>query len=69
MSLHLSKYHIVGNHMPWLKFILISVTICIINSYDTRWASGVQVFFTAAKLIAIAVIIIGGFIRLGQGKS
>ena len=44
------------------------MTICIINSYDTKWASFVQVFFTAAKLGAIILIIIGGFVRLGQGK-
>lgn len=51
------------------RLFLFSVTICIINSYDTRWASGVQIFFTAAKLLAIVVIIIGGFVRLGQGKK
>jgi len=27
-----------------------------------------QVVFTAAKLIAVAMIIITGFVRLGQGK-
>ena len=44
------------------------MTICIINSYDTKWASFVQVLFTAAKLVGIIIIIIGGFVRLGQGK-
>ena len=46
-----------------------AVTLCIINSYDTTWATYVQVFFTASKLIAVGIIIIGGFVRLGQGET
>lgn len=44
------------------------VTLTIINCYDTRAGASVQVFFTAAKLIALAIIIVGGLVRLGQGK-
>ena len=47
----------------------LSVTICIINSSDTKWASGVQMFFTGATLLSIAVIIIGGCVRMGQGEK
>ena len=46
---------------------LLSVTIAIVNSYDTRWAARVQIFFTGAKLIALLIISIGGLVRLGQG--
>lgn len=49
--------------------IVTILTICIINSYDTKWASFVQVFFTGAKLVAVIIIIIGGFVRLGQGHT
>jgi amino acid transporter len=45
----------------------LSVTIAIVNSYDTRWAARVQIFFTGAKLIALLIISIGGLVRLGQG--
>ena len=52
------KYHV--------KCLLL-VTIALINSYDTRWAARVQVFFTGAKLVALLIISIGGLVRLGQG--
>ncbi|XP_052817822.1 b(0,+)-type amino acid transporter 1-like [Mya arenaria] len=57
-----------GSPAPPEKIIacLAIVTLCIINSYDTSWAAYVQVFFTIAKLVAIAIIIIGGFVKLGQ---
>ncbi|XP_076111590.1 b(0,+)-type amino acid transporter 1-like [Mytilus galloprovincialis] len=45
------------------------VTLTIINCYDTRAGASVQVFFTAAKLIALAIIIVGGLVRLGQGHT
>ena len=45
------------------------VTLTIINCYDTRAAASVQVFFTAANLIALFIIVIGGLVRLGQGKT
>jgi len=51
-----------------IKF-LFSVTIALINSYDTTWAARVQVFFTGAKLVALLIISIGGLVRLGQGMS
>ncbi|KAH3777179.1 b(0,+)-type amino acid transporter 1-like isoform X2 [Dreissena polymorpha] len=43
------------------------LTICIINCYDTSWAAYVQVFFTVCKLVPLAIIIIGGFVKMGQG--
>ncbi|XP_045191562.2 b(0,+)-type amino acid transporter 1-like [Mercenaria mercenaria] len=58
-----------GSPAPPEKMIaaLTILTICIINCYDTSGAAFVQVFFTAAKLLAIGIIIIGGFVKLGQG--
>ena len=47
----------------------LSVTICIINSYDTKWASGIQIILTGTKLLSIAVIIVGGCVRMGQGEK
>ncbi|XP_052063177.1 b(0,+)-type amino acid transporter 1-like [Mytilus californianus] len=45
------------------------VTLTIINCYDTRAGASVQVFFTAAKLLALVIIIVGGLVRLGQGNT
>ncbi|OWF53532.1 b(0,+)-type amino acid transporter 1-like [Mizuhopecten yessoensis] len=45
------------------------LTLAIINCWDTKLAANVQVFFTAAKLIALVIIIIGGFVWLGRGET
>ncbi|XP_076111587.1 b(0,+)-type amino acid transporter 1-like isoform X1 [Mytilus galloprovincialis] len=47
----------------------IIVTLTIINCYDTRAGASVQVIFTAAKLIALVIIVIGGLVKLGQGHT
>ena len=39
------------------------------NCYSVELAARVQVIFTVAKIIALIVIIIGGFVKLGQGES
>ncbi|XP_060601697.1 b(0,+)-type amino acid transporter 1-like [Ruditapes philippinarum] len=58
-----------GSPAPPLKIIAVIVilTICIINCYDTSGAAFVQVFFTVAKLLAIGIIIIAGFVKLSKG--
>lgn len=43
------------------------VTIAIVNCYSVVLAARVQVFFTFLKIAALAVIIIGGFVMIGQG--
>ncbi|KAK3085560.1 hypothetical protein FSP39_005319 [Pinctada imbricata] len=44
------------------------LTMAIINCWDTKLAAQTQVLFTAAKLIALIIIIVGGLVWLGQGN-
>ncbi|EDO41594.1 predicted protein [Nematostella vectensis] len=53
-----------------LEKLLAAVCIGVItyvNCFSVKLATRVQVVFTAAKLIAIAMLIITGLVRLGQG--
>lgn len=70
-SYFMSFFDHCGTWGPIEKLVAIVaiLTICFINCYDTKWASFVQVFFTAAKLGAVGIIIIGGFVSLGQGHT
>jgi len=45
-----------------------AVTLMIVNSLSVKAAARVQVLFTAAKLGALGIIIVGGIVRLAQGK-
>ncbi|XP_068250090.1 b(0,+)-type amino acid transporter 1 isoform X5 [Palaemon carinicauda] len=45
------------------------VLITFINSYSVTLATKVQNIFTAAKLIAIVIIVIGGIVKLAQGNT
>ncbi|XP_066983939.1 b(0,+)-type amino acid transporter 1 isoform X1 [Macrobrachium rosenbergii] len=45
------------------------VLITFINSYSVTLATKVQNIFTAAKLVAILIIVIGGIIKLAQGNT
>ncbi|XP_062609613.1 b(0,+)-type amino acid transporter 1-like [Saccostrea cucullata] len=47
---------------------LAMITLAIVNCWDTKLAASVQVFFTAAKLIALFIIVIGGLVWLGKGE-
>ena len=52
--------------------LLAAVCICVltfVNSWDVTWATRVQDVFTFAKLSALIMIIITGFIQLGKGKT
>jgi len=59
-----------GEAPTYLKKMLAIVVLFIlagINAYSTKLASNIQIIFTVSKLVALAVIIIGGFVKLGQG--
>ncbi|XP_002160096.3 b(0,+)-type amino acid transporter 1 [Hydra vulgaris] len=43
--------------------------IIVINCASTRWATTIQIVFTAAKLLAIAILVITGLVRLAQGYN
>lgn len=56
------------NNFTIIFFSSFSVLVSSINCYSVKLATKVQNFFTAAKLIAIAVITIGGFVYMGRGE-
>ncbi|XP_065676723.1 b(0,+)-type amino acid transporter 1-like isoform X1 [Hydra vulgaris] len=41
--------------------------VIFINCVSVRWATNIQVVFTAAKLITITILVITGLVRLAQG--
>ena len=53
----------------YINSLYVSVLILFINCASVKWATAVQNFFTAAKLLALAIIFVVGFIRMCQGKS
>ncbi|KAL4234014.1 b(0 +)-type amino acid transporter 1 [Mactra antiquata] len=45
------------------------VTLMIVNSLSVKAAARVQILFTAAKLIALGIIIVGGIVKMAQGST
>jgi L-type amino acid transporter 9 len=46
-----------------------TVLLASVNALSVRLASRVQVVFTAAKLLALVVIVIGGIVNMAQGQT
>ncbi|XP_036366099.1 b(0,+)-type amino acid transporter 1-like [Octopus sinensis] len=44
------------------------ILITAINCYSTDFAASIQVVFTVAKITALIIIIIGGFVMMGKGE-
>ncbi|ESP01874.1 hypothetical protein LOTGIDRAFT_225086 [Lottia gigantea] len=66
-----SFFELCGGPQIPVKLIAVIVLILvgIVNSWSTKLASQVQIFFTFAKVISLVIIIIGGFVKLGEGKT
>ena len=48
---------------------IFAVLLVFLNCYSATASNKVQIFFTGAKLLALVIIIIGGFVKLGQGET
>ena len=48
--------------------MIVSVAVALVNSYSTNLAARVQIVFTVAKLVALVIIIVGGIVKLAEGK-
>ena len=55
-------------HKENYYFLNISVLVTFINAWSVDLATKVQNFFTVMKLIAVAIIVVGGAYQLCQGK-
>ncbi|XP_060067676.1 b(0,+)-type amino acid transporter 1-like [Ylistrum balloti] len=49
--------------------VITMIFLAIVNCWDTKQAVYLQVFLSAVKLIALSVIIIGGFVWHGRGMT
>lgn len=49
--------------------IFVSVVILYINCYSVNLATSVQNVFTAAKLVAVLIVILGGLYKMLEGKK
>ncbi|XP_031565820.1 b(0,+)-type amino acid transporter 1-like isoform X1 [Actinia tenebrosa] len=56
---------------PLVKLLaaLAIAIITFVNCFSVRWATRMQIIFTGCKLLAIAMLVITGLVRLGQGYT
>ncbi|KAL5021728.1 hypothetical protein ScPMuIL_000883 [Solemya velum] len=62
-----------GCEVPQMLVKVLSVTclflVAFVNCYSVSMATKVQNFFTVAKLVAIVMITVGGFVQIGKGST
>jgi len=60
-----------NNEILWRKLIAVAVIVLVvtINCISVKLSTRVQIFFTGAKLIAIAMLVTTGIVRLVQGHT
>ena len=49
--------------------MLVAVIIGVVNSYSVPLARNLQIITTIGKIAALIIIILGGFVNLGKGKT
>lgn len=49
--------------------LLFPVTVVVLNSCYVRYVTRVQIFLTAAKMAALALIIVSGAIHIAKGMK
>ncbi len=54
--------------MVSLQYIFL-VFLAVINALSVDWATRVQDVFSFSKVLALGIIIIGGVVKMGQGKE
>jgi L-type amino acid transporter 9 len=49
--------------------LLCLVVLVSINVYSIQLSARIQIIFTVSKLLALAIIVVGGIVKLFEGNS